>query len=169
MPTTYAAYLAESLLENGSGNGQVIVLRKKSLTKVEAGVFLIDAYCLGVRDAFLYEGTEAEVEERVLTNRYPLKEMPASYGRKFVEEAIAYAKQFGFAPHKDYKKAARVFGGLKAADDLDGFTFGRNGKPCYIPSHNHDENDVQRITAKLERVCGESGFLPEEVDEGFGR
>lgn len=159
MPTTYSAHLAESLFENGIGNGQVIVLRKKSPAKVEAGVFMMDSYCLGVRDAFLYEGTEAEVKERILTTSpYPLREMPAGYGRKFIEEAIAYAKQFGFAPHKDYKKAARAFGGLKAANDLDGFTFGKNGKPFYIQSRHHDENDAHRIIAKLTRVCGEDGF-----------
>jgi hypothetical protein len=78
-------------------------------------------------------------------------------------QATTYAKQFGFAPHNDYKKAACVFGGLKAAEDLDGFTFGRDGKPCYIPSHNHDESDIQLISSKLERVCGKNDFYLDEI------
>ncbi len=34
--------------------------------------------------------------------------------RKLIEQATQYAQGLGFAPHPDYKKAARVFGGLDA-------------------------------------------------------
>jgi len=111
-----------------------------------------------VRDAFLYGGTEAEVRERIETHPVHLSEKPADDARTFVEASIAYAKKWGFAPHKDYKKAARVFGGLKASGDLKGFTFGQDGKPYYIQSRYHSEDDARRIVAKLTRICGEGGF-----------
>lgn len=156
MPIKHEACIADSLLEDGLGH--LIVLRKKTPEKVEAGIFLIDAYCLGVRDAIFYEGTEAEVRERIETQPHTLSEKPADDARTFVEASIAYAKKFGFAPHKDYKKAARVFGGLKASGDLKGFTFGKDGKPYYIQSRYHSEDDARRIVAKLTRICGEDGF-----------
>jgi|GEM_PF-1414474 len=172
MATKHEAFLSTTLEENGMG--EVIVLRKKSPLKVEVGVFLIDAYCLGLRDAFYYEGTEAEIEEKLATNPNPLDARPPAYARKFVEEAIAYAKRLGFAPHKDYKKAARVLGGLKAADTLEDFAFGKDGKPFYIQSRYHSEGDARRIVGKLARACGEDGFDyllkiggEDEFDDGF--
>lgn len=156
MPTTHKAYFTDGLTEDGLGH--VFVLRKKSAQKVEAGVFLIDPCCLGVRDAFFYEGTEADVRERIETNPVPLRQKPADYARTFIEGSIAYAKKYGFAPHKDYKKAARVLGGLKASGDLGGFTFGKDGKPFYVQSRYDSEADVRRIVAKLARICGEDGF-----------
>jgi hypothetical protein len=156
MPATHEAYITDSLFEEGLGH--VYVLRKKSPQKMEAGVFLIDPYCLGVRDAFFYEGTEADVRERIETNPYPLSQKPADYVRTLIEESIAYAKKLGFGPHKDYKKAARVLGGLKASGDLKGFNFGKDGKPYYGQSQYHSEDDARRIVAKLTRICGEDGF-----------
>lgn len=158
MPTIYTTYVAETLFDDKVGSGTVIVLRKKSPLKVEAGVFLVDALCLGISDAVFYVGTESEVMENLINDAPSFREMSGSYGRKLIEEAIVYAKRLGFAPHKDYKKASRVFGGLKAADDLEGFTFGRDGKPFYIQSENHDANDALRIVTKLRKVCGEDGF-----------
>jgi hypothetical protein len=161
MPTQYSAYLAANLLDkeqDSHGLGQVIVLRRKSAMKVEAGVFLVDADCLGVRDAILFDGTEDEVQERITESPEPLREVPAPYARKFVEESIAYAKRLGFAPHRDYKKAARVFGGLKADPELGDFEFGIDGKPFYVQPSNHSNEDARRIIAKLERVCGEGNF-----------
>jgi hypothetical protein len=50
---------------------------------------------------------------------------------KVVEQAVQYAQGLGFAPHPDYKKAARVFGGLRAEQCSQKFTFGHKGKPLY--------------------------------------
>lgn len=162
MPATYEAHLAESLLQGEKGLGHVIVVRKKSPERVDAGIFLVDAYCLGVRDAFLFEGTEAEFRERFIEQQEEgensFREMPAAYGRKFVEEAVAYARRLGFAPHRSYKKAARVFGGLKAAPDLGRFSFGSEGKPLYVQSQYHSADDARRIIGKLHRVCGEGNY-----------
>ena len=156
MPTLYEAHIADSLLEEGLG--ELFILRKKSEEKVEVGVFLIDAYCLGVRDAFFYEGSEAEVRKRIETHPSVTSQKPPEYARTFLEASITYARKLGFAPHRDYKKAARVLGGLKASGDLEGFTFGKDGKPFYIQSESHSEDDARRVIAKLTLVCGENGF-----------
>jgi len=158
MAVTFEAHLAEALFDGEKGLGQVIVVRKKSPERIEAGVFLVDVYCLGVREAFLFEGTEAKFRERLMEEEESFREMPAAYGRKFVEEAIAYARRLGFAPHRSYKKAARVFGGLKAAPDLGGFSFGKEGKPFYVQSRYHSADDARRIIDKLHRICGEGNY-----------
>ncbi len=156
MAVTHQGYISQSLVE--SGLGHVIVLRKKSPLKVEMGVFLVDSYCMGIRDAYLVEDTEDELQVHLDEHPQTLDPKPAGYLRKLVEEAIDYARKFGFAPHKDYKKAARVFGGVKADPQIDDFTFGLDGKPFYVQSTFHSDQDAERIVAKLTRICGEDGF-----------
>jgi hypothetical protein len=78
--------------------------------------------------------------------------------RKLVEQAVAYAQGLGFAPHPDFKKAARVFGGLKADECGRQFTFGRDGKPFYCSGPNETEEQSCRIVTQLTRRCGEGNF-----------
>jgi len=169
MPATYTAFLSEPLLDGDTGLGWVIVLRIKSSAQVDGGFFLVDPFCLGVHDAFFESGTEDEVRELVdrFREHAPLIEKPGPYGRKLIEEAVAYAKGFGLLPNRDYRKAAKVFGGLKPAEDLDGFTFGRNGHPCYIQPRSHDDAAARKVIAKLEYHCGPDGYdiLGEDEDD----
>ncbi|MCX6971492.1 MAG: hypothetical protein NTV93_15240 [Verrucomicrobia bacterium] len=100
-----------------TGIGQVVVCRYKSGGRVETGSFLVDVYCLGVKDAFFRVFEEGEFREDCLARYFPdglPAPKPASWGRKLVEEAVRYAASLGFAPHSDYKKGARVFGGVDA-------------------------------------------------------
>jgi hypothetical protein len=49
-----------------SGLGYVMVSRFKSGERVEAGIFLVDIYCLGVKDAMFEQLTTATYEGQVL-------------------------------------------------------------------------------------------------------
>ena len=45
---------------------------------------------------------------------FPMVTVQPWCARKLLEQAAEYARRLGFAPHPDYKKAARLFGGLHA-------------------------------------------------------
>ncbi|MCC5842367.1 MAG: hypothetical protein JJT96_19780 [Opitutales bacterium] len=98
-----------------------------------------------------------EYKER-LEKAEPVVEKSVAWGRKLIEEAVAYARQLGFAPARDYKKATRVFGGANAADCSDSFVFGERGKPLYVPSSNDSEEEVTRILRLLSLKCGRDGY-----------
>lgn len=158
MKKTPEAYFEDSIFEDGIGD--VIVCRYKSGGWVEAGVFLVNVWCLGVKDAFFEACTEEEFQH-ILTKFFPdgvPQPKPACEGRKLVEGALHYAKTLGFSPHPDYKKGARVFGGINASDCPSDFIFGRDGRPLYIQGPHDDKEKAERIISTLTNKLGQKGF-----------
>jgi hypothetical protein len=171
------AYVSEKLFENGLG--YVVVARFKAGGRlVEAGIFLVDTFCLGAKNCDFTEMSEPDYQERVvrrLSENDPMKKVEPAYARKLVEDAVAYAQHLGFAPHRDYKKACRVLGGIDARTCTDSFTFGKDGKPLYIRGPGETQEQADRIIAHLRRVCGDDNYhfmMPlgdtESLNKAFG-
>jgi hypothetical protein len=123
-----------------------------------AGI-LVDVFCLGVKNA-LYKIVDAVDYPTVLARIEvgPMERQHPSCARKLVEEALAYAKDLGFEPHADYRIARLIFGDIKADACPARFTFGRDGKPCYIDGPNDTPAMQRRILKQLERRCGPGGY-----------
>jgi hypothetical protein len=119
-----------------SGCGYLVVSRFRADGCVEAGFFLLDVFCLGVKDAGFHRFNSIADYQESLIDRFfpdgnPVRMTPAA-ARKLAEDAISYARGLGFSPGADHKKASRVFGGITTADCDEQFTFGKNDKPLYI-------------------------------------
>ena len=159
MPTKNFTLVSESIFLLGDAPIVfVTTIRQRKADTFEVGCFVIDAGCLGVKDAWFETATPNldELKEHYFKEGY--REKSGAWGRHFVESAIAYARNLGFKPHRDYKKAARVFGGIKASDCNEDFEFGREGKPFYFKGPNDDPATAQKIINQLRRKCGEDGF-----------
>jgi hypothetical protein len=152
------AYISSELF--GCGIGHVVVSRFKSEGRVEAGVFLVDIYCLGVKDAFFTLLHTSEYEERLLGKvfRERSEALSAVCARKLVEDAVAYARALGIEPHPNYKQAARIFGGISKEECHRDFTFGKDGKPLFVQGPNDSPVMVERIIKMLHAKCGEGNF-----------
>ncbi|MCC5808079.1 MAG: hypothetical protein JJU00_17255 [Opitutales bacterium] len=141
------------------GVGNVMVARRRG-PLYDVGIFMVDRFCLGVKNAVFVDGCDdADVDnllEKFFSDEFEEKDGP--WCRKFVEGVVEYARRLGFAPHGDYKKASRVFGGVKAADCAETFTYGRDGKPFYIQGPHEDQRAAERIVGRLRAHCGEDGF-----------
>jgi hypothetical protein len=145
-----------------SGSGHLVVSRFKADGRVECGFFLVDVFCLGVKDAGFHcfnsiADYRESLLERLFSNEDPVR-MTTAAARKLTEDAITYARGLGFSPGFDYKKASRVFGGITTADCDEEFIFGKDGKPLYIQGSSDSPARVQRILRALEARCGESGY-----------
>lgn len=145
------------------GIGQVIITRYKSDGRVEAGVFLLDVHCLGVKNAFFRQFAAAEFPEfleGIFKGVYggPPDEHSGAWGRKLVEDAVDYARRLGFAPHPDYKKGARVMGGINPKECSETFVFGSNGKPLFIAGPHDGEAKCNLIMRTLTKKLGPQGF-----------
>ena len=155
-----------------TGMGYVVVSRFKSDGEVESGVFLLDVFCLGVKNAFFTQLSQSEYESRLLQEafaKYGSQPLTPACARKLVQDAVAYAQNLGFAPHPDYKKGCRVFGGISAAECNGSFTFGKNGRPCFIQGPNDSELFCRKAMTLLTIRCGEGKFDYILVaDEGGG-
>ncbi len=152
--------MTKSLFE--SGIGHVVIARFKASGETEVGVFLVDAKCLGVKNAFFTRVSFAEYQKKVLERVFPYPDdqeaMAPACGRKLVEDAIKYARGFGLEPHSDCREAQRVFGGIDAATCDRQFTFGNGGKPHYNQGPNDSDAFAARVMTQLERRCGSGGF-----------
>jgi hypothetical protein len=159
-PPTHEALWPKDLFEQGIG--WVIVARFKSGgTRVEAGIFLVDVFCLGVK-LTIYESCERQdYLERIrghYQTEFPMVAVEPERARKVVEQAAQYAQGLGFAAHSDYKKAARVFGGLRTEQCAQQFTFGNKGKPFYRRGPRETEEQARRIVWHLEKRCGAGNY-----------
>jgi hypothetical protein len=159
-PSTHEALWLRDLF--GQGIGWVIIARFKATgQRVQVGVFLVDVFCLGAKLA-VYEDCALDDYRRRIRNHYqssfPMVSVEPCCARKLVEQAVQYAQSLGLAPHPDYKKAARVFGGVQAAQCAQQFTFGYNGKPFYRRGPRETEAQALRFVRHLERCCGPGNY-----------
>jgi len=160
MKRSTEAFRSPELFEIGCG--YVVICRFKADGRCEAGYFLLDVFCLGVKDgAFESFSDFREFEESLLNPIFrddePVRMTPAA-GRKLIEDAVAYARNLGFAPGPDYKKASRVLGGITTTECSEEFVFGNDGQPFYIQGPSESPARAEWIMQTLERRCGEGGF-----------
>ncbi|MHB8522691.1 MAG: hypothetical protein ACYDH9_18290 [Limisphaerales bacterium] len=157
---THEAYYAKDIFE--SGIGWVILARFKSGgQRIETGVFCVDAWCLGVKRAAFDEWSAQSYRSQLLDHyfsRFPMTEIAPCCARKLVETATAYAARLGFAPHPDYKKACRVFGGIRAEECRQEFVFGKGGKPFYMRGPGETEARARQIVRQLDQCCGAGNY-----------
>ena len=149
--------LQEGLFERG--NGTLLLARDLPTGEVAFALFLIDVYCLGVKDV-VFERTEEVVLEEYIESMgllAPLVPVDPSYARRLLREAVAYAQSLGFAPHADYAAVEALFGKF-AADAATTFAFGFQGKPCYLPGPGETAGQISRRLADLDRRFGKGGF-----------
>ncbi len=150
-----------TLFELGIGN--LIFSRKLPNGNFAVTAFLVDTFCLGVKDAFYAIISSVKYEEYIrarLESGFAgrMQAQPPEYVRKLVEDAVAYARELGFDPHPDYKIARQIFGDVEAAACPVRFEFGCSGKPFYCNGPNDTPAMQRRIFTQLQRKCGDDGF-----------
>ena len=162
----------EAFLHNeiwSKGMGSLVVARQKPAGTIDAGVFLLDVYCLGVKNAFYKIFSNKEFEEKFMPSCFPSGDflrVELPYARKLIEDSVNYAKSLGFPPNRDYKKALKVLGGIKSSDSEETFTFGSNGRPLFIAGPTDTRQKINMIMKKLALTCGEGNYdylLPADV------
>jgi hypothetical protein len=143
------------------GLPQVVMGRLLPDGNVACSVFLLDMYCLGVKDAFLRMTTRGEFEHELvdgLESRFGAIELEPACARKLVEGAVDYARTFGFLPHADYAEAKIIFGDIDPAECKRAFEYGKDGKPLFVPGPFDTPARCDRIIRTLSEHCGPDGF-----------
>ena len=131
------------------GIGSIFLSRRLSDGSLVTGVFLVDIYCLGVKDAFVMTAAEHELDQRLAMQQETFVDTPPACVRKLLHGAVAFAREFGIPPHSDYVKFEKLFGDADPATCDQVFEFGRDGKPWYIPGPNDSPKLMQRVTRAL--------------------
>ena len=168
----YGAFVSPTIFEEGLGS--VVIARKLPNGRIAFGMFLVDAYCLGVKNAD-FNIVPRETFNDYIDQAAGLHGLPRddpARARKLVEEAIAYARDLGFNPHRDFRDAEAIFGDIDADECEELFVFGSNGKPFFVAGPYDSPGKIRRIMARLGEACEEDGYHtlletddPEGLDE----
>jgi len=148
----------QRLFEIGIGN--VIISRKMLNGNIAAGVFLVDTFCLGVKNAFftIFPPEKYEMFKHRVEKHDKMLSVQPVYARKLVEESVSYAKNLGFRPHKDYKNASMIFGDIEVDVCPENFEFGKDGMPFFVSGPNDSPSRCKQIIDQLKNSCGEGKF-----------
>jgi hypothetical protein len=152
-------WISDTVLEEGLG--YVCLSRKLPGQQVAFGLFLVDRYCLGVKNAVAEIAARSVYDNRVtrqLRTEYGSHDMKPACARNFVEGAVAYARDLGLQPHSDYRTARLIFGDINAAECTEEFEYGKNGQPLFIAGPYDTEARCRTILATLARSRGPGGF-----------
>lgn len=112
--------------------------------------WLVDTYCLGVKDALGPRRLDHH-ELRGFVTRYfeafdgePV-EASIDLARELVWGALEYARELGFEPARDFAPTASHLG---PPSGLSGISFGHNGKPLYVQGPYDDADRIMRTLAR---------------------
>jgi hypothetical protein len=140
-----------------SGVALVLVARPSGYDRLMTCSYLVDTWCLGVKNA----GGPKRMGRRELEAlrrqcyapwRSPGIPIPLELAQHLVLGAVAFAQRLGFEPHGDFKPARSVLGSWEGPSAI---TFGMDGRPHYI---NGPYEDPERVLATLERAVGRGAF-----------
>ena len=138
---------------------QTLVARRSPAGDVAAGVFLVDLGCLGVKDAFASLFASQAAYERgvrkTITSQQPMIATDLNLVAKIIREGIAYARQFGFSPHRDYYEPALLLAEADPDACPASVPLGFEGKPHFI---NGPYDNVPKILRQLTKTAGPGNF-----------
>jgi hypothetical protein len=139
------------------GMVSVLVARHHRYDKISVCGYLVDAFCLGVKNVY---GPDVK-DERELSKFVPFYyraygedpiEAPIELAREVVFGAIDYARGLGFEPHAEFAEAEAHLGPWTGPSAI---TFGKDGKPFYI---NGPNDHSLAIISTLRRTVGAGNF-----------
>ena len=153
------------------GEGHVVVSRLHKGGKVSVAFYLVDIYCVGVKDSF-YKLRMDEYEFEELIDRMSIdnvQECSYEEAHNWVYGAVAFAEEAGIQPDKSFNLTQYM---LKEDTDevpLMEFEFGKNGKH-FLFAHNKLEAS-RYLPAMKEHLGDDYEVLIEteenHLDEGY--
>ena len=145
----YECWMSSGLWKTGLG--QVIVSRINNQGDIAVGNYLIDIFCLGIKDCFvrvIYLDNYQAMLEQVSMASGELKRVEPIYANTLIHKAAEYASELGFKPHNDFAKAKNLLKNLPVDETLK-FSFGKEGEPCYMQGPHESPAEVKKILQTL--------------------
>ena len=143
-----------------TGISTVIVARQHKTGNITWGTYLLDTYCLGVKDTTaVFNRSEEDYQgyKNQMSSVHPVM-LPIDYdmAHNLVFGAAAYAATLGFKPQKDWADSQFILlpANSPEVEKID-IEFGKDGQPLYI-SGLYD--NVGKITAQLNATVGEGNY-----------
>ena len=133
------------------GLAEVFVVRQLPNLTCLIGVYLVDVFCLGIKDTFVLTRFKYE-DLRAFLKRFPLPFDEIAYedARSVIMGAAEYARQLGFEPHHEWLTSGWIVESGRPFNNR--FEFGDDGKPLYIQG---PADDAKAIMKRIEPLVQE--------------
>lgn len=156
----YGCWIMEGWQETGIT--PVIIARIQANDRIMFGVYLVDYYCLGVKDAY----TKADYSRNRFTHELPtfcdyaLVTCTVELAHELIYGALEYAEKLGFEPHPDFyrQKADLMLDPPDTYPRENNVSYGKDGKPLYISGPYDSEMKSRSVINTLMRTCGTGNF-----------
>ncbi len=142
----------------GSGLVGVVVARRHRPRRVTVCGYLVDVYCLGVKNVLGPDAMNDRDLPAFLRTFFSVfgdagvpTEAPLELARHLVWGAVDYARELGFPPHPDFQSTSGHLGAWQETSDI---TFGRDGVPFYVQG----PYDSPAVIRTLTRSVGDGNF-----------
>ena len=123
-------YISKELKD--CGEGIIFVTRNHKGGKVSMGFYLIDIYCLGVKDSHYQLRMEEEEMQEYVSHYTGMRECSYEEAHNWIYGAIAFAEEGGIEPDKSFALTQYLL--EEDTDDvpLIEYEFGKNGKHLLV-------------------------------------
>jgi len=149
-----------------SGIAQIIVSRIRPSGNLVIGIFLVDTFCIGVKDATYYANMP-EVDFYDLIGHYKsasgLEEISYNEAHNIIYGAIGFAEDGGIQPAKDFKIAGYILEEDTEDIPLIEYEYGKNGKHFLVI--NGDRCEMPYFHQLKKTLGDDFEFVMEEDDQ----
>jgi hypothetical protein len=151
------------------GIGHAMISRQLPDGRIAVAMFLLDVFCLGVKDALGFVVTPGIYRERFVDSEQgqQMVDAPPEEVRKLVEDSVAFGSYCGLQPCADYRRVKPIFGDIDAGNCQRHFEFGREGVPDFIPGPYDSPQRIRQVRAELEERFGTDGYHFTMVTRSF--
>lgn len=144
------------------GTVNIVIARIHANGNLTIGIYMVDLFCLGIRDThFRFNTTTDEYEDLldIMSENLDMEKVEYSLVHNILLAANEYATDLGFKPHKDFTSVTQYLLEEDTDDiELIEIECGKDGKPLFIQSELITDAEANRIIKQLEKAVGKGNF-----------
>jgi hypothetical protein len=139
------------------GAGAALLIRGVSREEQHVASFMLDTYCLGVKDVFFrtLDRQDADVMLESIQQADAMEPTEPRDLRKLLHDLVAWSESNGFPPHADYARIEALFGDIEPADHDYLPSFGFEGRVLYISGPSESSAQIRRRTEVVRARFGQ--------------
>ncbi len=139
----------------------LLLARAQDEEHVIYAVYLVDLFCLGIKDAFVRTKISRRALKHHVSELFNGEEEPCDivFAHQLIYSAIDYARKYGFEPHPDFYRegADKLLEPRGTYPEPYEIEFGKDGKPLYVAGPYDSELFARHVVETLQRTAPE-GF-----------
>ena len=154
-----SAKVSGDLFEQGIG--PVVLVRQAVNGTTAFAHFLVDTWCLGVKDVFvnIFNRDQAAARASELSSRMGgMKNVSPEYLKKLILKSFEYSLSLGIPPAEDFAPCWKILDGIDESLCHNEFEFGKDDKPMFIAGPHDGPARIRQVMDALVQTCGTDNF-----------